>query len=136
MNLSVVAEVPTQGLSRNTWLELWWGFFWRGLCMLLPSLIVGVLVGIVLGIILGFLGAMFHIPKKTINIVGSAGVITSGLVAGVFIFAYWLRWLLKARFGEYRFALVKDIKSDSIADTSGYSSAGTDNDIFNIPVKL
>lgn len=75
-----------------------WGFFWRGICITLASSLCGALIG---GVV-GFLFALLGIPKSAATAV--AGIV--GLACGGIFLYFYIRWLLSARLGGFRLALL------------------------------
>jgi len=98
--LSTEIEVETGQLSASDWARLVWGLLWRaGVLALLGA-------SIALGI--GSVAAQLSGPSPAP--LGSALVRLAAGAAGLAALPLYLRWLLHARFGTLRLALIRTSK--------------------------
>src|SRR3972149_882107 len=106
MDSTTETEVAGSQLSMGDWLRVCWGFFWRGLIYILAITIVAGLAGALIGAAIAVVAKVFgaSVPSGLVlQVVGGS----IGLVVSVFGFTVYLRWLLRARFGSLRFALIR-----------------------------
>ena len=106
MNNTTETEVAGSQLSMGDWLRVFWGFFWRGVIYILAIAIVAGLAGALLGVVIAVVAKIFGASVPSAPILQVVGGLT-GLVVSVLGFTVYLRWLLRARFGSLRFALVR-----------------------------
>jgi ABC-type amino acid transport system permease subunit len=99
-------EISASSLTHKEWLSLTWGFFWRGACFTIASGLIGGLVGGILGFVVGIatvmVGGSIEAIKAPLQII--SGLV--GMSLSLYLFRYYIRWLLRARFGSFRLALV------------------------------
>jgi len=99
-------EVPASSVKNGEWFHLAWGFFWRGICFTIASGVVSAIVGGMLGFVVGFIvGPGARLEEIRVPLMVAGGLI--GLVLGLFLFRYYIRWMLRARFGSLRFAMLR-----------------------------
>jgi hypothetical protein len=101
--------MTTSNFSDLTWLArigICWGFFWRGLVATLGSTLAGGIVGggagLLLSITFRLTGwcACDYLP--IISVLGTG----LGILFGLFAFYLYVGWILRAKMGKYRLALV------------------------------
>jgi ABC-type amino acid transport system permease subunit len=100
-------EVSASSISQREWLSLAWGFFWRGLCFTVASGLLGGLAGGILGFVVGLVTVAAGGSAEDIRgpLQGVAALLGFGI--GFYLLRYYIRWLLRARFGSLRLALVR-----------------------------
>ena len=100
-------EVSADRLTRGEWFQLGWGFLWRGFVITALSGVVGGTSGFVIGFVGATICVALGVPRESYE--PSLKVIAGalGLVGGLFLFVVYLRWLLRARFGALRLALLR-----------------------------
>ena len=76
--------------------KIWWSMAWRGV-------LVGLLGGFIAGLFIGFIGAALGISEQTI----SALATLSGLVVGIPIGIWVVKYVLGKKFGDFRIVLVE-----------------------------
>ncbi len=95
-------------LDANAWMQLMLGFFWRGIVYTLGCIVAGALVGGIaggiIGVVLGILGTGLD---DITAITGTVGFVL-GLAVSLVGLKYYIRWLLRARFGTLRLVVVRD----------------------------
>ena len=103
--------MTTSKFSDLTWLTrigLCWGFLWRGLVATLGSTLAGGIMGggagLLLSIAFRLTGwcACDYLP--IISVVGTG----LGIGCGLFAFYLYVGWVLRAKMGEFRLALVRE----------------------------
>jgi hypothetical protein len=99
-------EVRLAELLRSDWMRLVWGFVWRGACVAVLSGVGGATVGFVVGFFAGGIAAMMGIPPEQYALPLQVGSVLVALAAAVWLLSFYVRWLLRARFGSLRLALV------------------------------
>ena len=107
MTSSIDLEVSVSSVTSREWFSLAWGFVWRAMGFAVASGLVGGLAGGILGFVLGLV--MFATGVSVEDAQGPlvvAGFLL-GLGMGFYLFRYYIRWLLRARFGSLRLALVR-----------------------------
>ena len=96
---TVIQEINQKELPFKSWLSMALALFWRSWIILLGSALVGGIVGFIIGL----LGALAKIPKIPIQIF--AGLIGFGI--GFFFLTILLKWFFKAKFQDFRIAILK-----------------------------
>jgi hypothetical protein len=109
-------EVHSSDLTLADWVRITWGFFWRHVCCALAGCVVGILLGMVIGLIAKAIGVFNQLGFQLF-----AGIL-GGLV-GFCAFAAQIRWLLHARLGWFRFALVRTCEPGTEAASSPPASS-------------
>lgn len=107
MTISQVDTIATSEVSGSEWLQLMWGFLWRGIvftiaCMVAGG-IAGAIVGAVIGMVMGIVGATIGQIR---SVTGTVGFIL-GLLVGFLLLRFYIAWLLQGRYGTLRLALVR-----------------------------
>jgi predicted membrane-bound spermidine synthase len=100
-------EVSISSVTQGEWWSLAWGFFWRGVCFGVASGLVGGVIGGILGAIVGLITAMVGGSIEDIRGPLGVGGFLLGLGIGFYLFRYYIRWVLRARFGSLRLVLVR-----------------------------
>lgn len=95
-------EVELGQLSAGDWLRLVWGLLWR-------AGVLGLLVG---AIALGVCAVAAQLTGSSPAPTGPALLRVAAGAAGLAALPLYLRWLLHARFGTLRLALIRTSKSD------------------------
>ncbi|MCQ4261183.1 hypothetical protein, partial [Stutzerimonas stutzeri] len=85
-----------------------WGFFWRALTVGVASGLAGAILGALFGFVVGLIVALSGGSKETIESIAGVGGAVLGLVSGIFFFYIYICWLLKAKFGKYKLALLEN----------------------------
>jgi len=106
-----ISEIDLETLTKSQWASLIWAFFWRGIVVSLGSGVTGAIAGGILGFIMGFVGSALGINIETmkpiIQVIGGL----AGLVVGFLFMVVFVKWLFKARFNDFRLALV-DVRNN------------------------
>jgi hypothetical protein len=100
--LSTEIEVETGQLSAGDWARLVWGVLWRA----------GVLALLVGAIALGVCSVVAQLTGSSPAPAGPALLRVAAGAAGLAALPLYLRWLLHARFGTLRLALIRTSKTD------------------------
>jgi ABC-type amino acid transport system permease subunit len=103
----VAAEVSEDQLTRGDWLQLVWGFFWRGLVFTVASVLVSAVIGFLVGFLVGMVCSALGVPPETYLLPLKVFNGLLGFAVGVWLLMFYLRWLLRSRFGSLRLALVR-----------------------------
>lgn len=105
--MNVIGEVKPTDLLRSDWLRLLWGILWRGVCLAALSGLGGALAGALVGFVVGALAAAagFAPEEYAVSLQILAGLL--GLAISCWSLTLYIRWLLRARFGSLRLALVR-----------------------------
>ena len=111
MTFSTDLDVSVSSVTQGEWLTLAWGFVWRGVCFTVASSLVGGLAGGILGFVVGVgtvaTGGSVEDIEGPLRVAG----FLIGLGLGFYLLRYYIRWLLRARFGSLRLALVRESSS-------------------------
>ena len=109
-------QTPTQltfdSVSSSERRTIFWGFFWRSIVVTIIASAAGGVVGGVLGFGIGFVAsAAGHSVADFLPMIRVVSGFTGLLVA---LLAYWqfIRWLFRARFGDYVLCLTKSSSAD------------------------
>ena len=116
MTFSTDLEVSVSSVTQREWLSLFWGFWWRGVCYAVASGLVGGLVGGILGFVVGIMTAVTGGSIEDVRGLLQVGGLLIGTGIAFYLFRYYIRWLLRARFGSLRLALVRPSSSVPAAD--------------------
>ena len=108
-------EVKIKDLNLEETLRVLWGFLWRGLAISVASLLAGAILGAIFGFIVGLIIALSGGSKETIESIAGTGGAVLGLISGIFLFYIYICWLLKAKFGKYRLALLEEQQEQHLA---------------------
>ncbi|WP_147171792.1 hypothetical protein [Pseudomonas sp. SJZ079] len=101
-------EVKIKELNLKDTLRILWGFLWRGLTISVASVLAGGILGAIFGFIAGLIIALSGGSKETIESIAGIGGGVLGLISGIFLFYIYICWLLKAKFGKYKLALLEE----------------------------
>jgi hypothetical protein len=112
-------EVKIKELNLKETLNVLWGFLWRGLTISVASVLAGGILGAIFGLIVGLAVALSGGSKETIESIAGIGGGVLGLISGVFFFYIYVCWLLKAKFGKYRLALLKEQQEQHPSSAQG-----------------
>lgn len=100
--------VDVTKLTSGQWLNITWGFYWRGFLYAIVLMIAGGVAGGITGGLLGFMMGMARVDLETIRkVTGFIGGVL-GLGLGIYSFRFYLKWILGARFGGMRLVLMSD----------------------------
>ena len=100
-------QVPLSDLRGSEWASLMWGFFWRGLVYTLASMVAGALVGGIVGAVIGaVMGAGGSSVDDILRLTRPVGFVL-GVAVAVVGLRFYLGWLLAARFGQLRLAVLR-----------------------------
>ena len=94
-------------LSGYEKLRLWWGFFWRSICITIASTLGGGLAGFIFGFLGSFLFAALKIPRVEVETIVTVGSGMLGFLVGAALFYVYIRWLLSGSIGGFRLLLVR-----------------------------
>jgi hypothetical protein len=105
--IRATGEVSYTELDRSDRLALLWGFLWRGVCVTLASSLAGLVAGFVIGLAGGLVAAAVGVPiaDYALGLRVAAGLV--GLGIGLGFLVVYVRWLLRARLGSLRLALIR-----------------------------
>jgi ABC-type nickel/cobalt efflux system permease component RcnA len=101
------SEVSPTELSRSEWIGVIWGFAWRGVAFTVASTLAGGVAGAVLGFIVGLVCTAMGIPAESWTPPLRVAGFVVGLVIGLWLLTFYIRWLLRSRFGSLRLALIR-----------------------------
>ena len=105
--VGITEEVSYVHLGRSEWFKLLWGFLWRGVCISAGSALTGIVAGFLIGALCGVAASATGVPVADyslhMRILG--GLV--GAAIGVWFLTFFIRWLLRARFGSLRLALIR-----------------------------
>ena len=99
-------EISASSLTEKEWLSLTWGFMWRGVCFSIAGGLIGGLTSGLLAWLLGGSIEALDVPLPVISFLVGTGL-------SLYIFRYFIRWVLRARFGSFRLALVRSSRLTS-----------------------
>ena len=104
---NTVTEVHYSDLTKKEWRQIIIGVWWRSAILVVLSLITAIIAGGLIGIAIGIFTAIIGLPKgsgKTFNIL-LGGI--SGVIVGVGYLHYWLRWILRSKYGSLRLSIIR-----------------------------
>jgi len=101
------AEVSLHELSRGDWRSLIWGVWWRGFVFLLATTLAGALVGAVIGVGFGIAAAVAKAPVNAYTIPLQICCVVAGLALAIWSYRFYITWVVRARYGSLRLALVR-----------------------------
>jgi len=107
-NGPITEEIQFESLSFRNWFTLAWAMFWRGIIIMIASAICGFIMGIILGALVGAICAGMDFPFETIKIPLMIIAYLLGTGIGFLFLIVQLKWFFKARFKDFRFALLKN----------------------------
>jgi ABC-type amino acid transport system permease subunit len=104
----VTRVIRADELMLSERVRLVWGFFWRGIVYVLASAVCGGLAGGIVGAVIGLIAASSGTPIADIQL--GVSIVGGTLGAAISLFLYWfyIRWLLRARFGSLMLQLVRN----------------------------
>jgi hypothetical protein len=105
--IGIAGEVSVASLDRSDWIRLVWGFFWRGLCLTLASSLGGLVAGFAIGFCGGLVAQAAGVAIADYGVHLRTAAALVGLAIGLGFFAIYVRWILRARFGSLRLALIR-----------------------------
>ena len=108
-----LSEVHVSNLSRADWARLVWGFFWRNMCCALVAGAAGGLITALVVLIIGVIFFLVGLPLQVLHSYRLGPALLGGLLGGLIGLYVNIRWLLRARFGWFRLALVSSSSGDS-----------------------
>ncbi len=98
-------------LTTRRLLRVWWAWQWRS--------VVATLIGsVVLITVFAFFAALLGMEKRTITLIGN--VIYMGV--GIFASIYFLGFVLRKDFGDFRLELVEKSETAPLPQTQGHES--------------
>ncbi|MCH7928845.1 MAG: hypothetical protein IID03_12830 [Candidatus Dadabacteria bacterium] len=103
----IVNEVDLQTLRKTDWFTLAWAFIWRGIFTTLGSAIAGGIVGFIFGLTVAILGSITGVDLETTKLIGQIISAFMGLIIGFIFVIILIKWILKARFRNFRLTLVR-----------------------------
>jgi hypothetical protein len=113
-----IVQVPLSELRGGEWVSLMWGFFWRGLVYTILCAIGGALMGGLAGGVIGaIMGASGSSIEEIGRITGPVGFLL-GLALGIGGLRLYLPWLLGARYGSLRLAVLRVHEGQELPSTS------------------
>lgn len=74
----------------------------------MASVLAGGILGAIFGFIAGLVVALSGGSKETIEVIAGVGGVVLGLISGIFLFYIYICWLLKARYGKYKLAILEE----------------------------
>ena len=107
VDATVSGEVLFADLDRNDLLRLLWGFAWRGVCFTLITAALGFVLGAVLGFVGTIAARIAGLTRDTYGMPLQIVCSFTGFALGLWALRYYLGWILRARFGTLRFALIR-----------------------------
>jgi hypothetical protein len=105
---AIPAEVSLQQLSRKDWAHLIWGIWWRGFVFLLVRTLVGGVVGGVIGAVFGIVAGVSGTPIESNQLPLQITCVVVALPLAYWGYRFYVRWILRARYGSLRLALVRE----------------------------
>ena len=100
-------------VSRKAKWVIFWGIAWRQLVAGMAGALAGGVCGAILGFLIGLFGALSGMSASAIMLTIRITAGISGLPLGGFVLWQLIRWLLRAKFGDYSLKLIRE--SDSHA---------------------
>jgi hypothetical protein len=110
--LGIIAVEPSEW-TRSDWMQVLWGFWWRGVCFAISAGIAGFIIGCILGILVGIAMAILGIPRELYTTPLQVTGFILGLGIGFYLLRFYIRWLVKARFGSLQLVFVRTAKTVS-----------------------
>jgi hypothetical protein len=99
--------VAVSSLRFAEWASLVWGFLWRGVVFTILAALAGGLVGGIAGLIIGLVAGTVGSSLEQIQRISQMVGAVLGFVVGIVGLRFYISWLLHARFGRLRLALVR-----------------------------
>jgi hypothetical protein len=87
---------------------VYWGLLWRWVLICVGATVTGALFGLVLGIFSGVIGLVTDIDASTRMAAIPFFAWPVGIVVGVFWLRYLVRWIFRAKFGDFSIRLVRN----------------------------
>ena len=108
-----IVVLPSE-LRYADWIQLAWGFFWRGLIVSAASGVCGAILGAIIGFFVGIIMAIAGVPQESylLPLQVLSGLL--GLALGFFFLIPLIKWLLNSNFGAYRLQLTRTKISDQL----------------------
>lgn len=107
VNENTLKEISLKELSFKNWIVLAWALFWRGLITATGGFIAGSIAGGILGFIVGIICGMTNYPFDSIKLPFQILCILLGLVIGLLFIILQLKWFFRAKFRNFRIAIIK-----------------------------
>jgi hypothetical protein len=99
--------LPFEELTPAARRNVYWGFIWRGAVVSIAGAIGGAILGGVLGFIFGYVGsALGHDVHQIMALIRVVGALV-GLVWGLFLIPYLVRWIFRIKSGLYVIRLIR-----------------------------
>ncbi len=98
-------RMDVDSLTSAEWWALSWSFFWRGVCFTVVSSLAGGVAGGFVGGIAGFMLAVSGRDVTDYETAFGAGGFIIGLLIGLYLLRFYIRWLLKSRLGGFHLSL-------------------------------
>ena len=103
----LLEEINRNELPFGSWFVMAWALFWRGILIMIAAAICGGIVGAILGFVVGFTCAFIGVPFEPIKIPLQILSALIGLGIGLLFVIVQLRWFFRAKFKDFRIAIVK-----------------------------
>jgi ABC-type amino acid transport system permease subunit len=106
-NLDKYFKVNPKNVLFSEWLQIAWGYFWRGIVISILAGFAGIIIGAIIGFFTSFIATLLNNDIENIKIYLQVIGFIVGLFIGLLMIIPLIKWILKSRFGKYRFLLIE-----------------------------
>jgi uncharacterized membrane protein YjjP (DUF1212 family) len=103
----LLEEINQNELPFGSWFAMAWALLWRGILIMIATAICGGIIGAILGFIVGLTCVFIGVPVEPIKIPLQILSSIIGLGIGLLFVIVQLRWFFRAKFKDFRIAIVK-----------------------------
>jgi len=117
-------EIPVSELTGKQWVSIYWGFWWRSACIIVAAVLLISAIYISLTFItivtsraLLTYGVLPYIKRSTALTIIKITAVIFGFPTGVYLSLLYIKWVLNARYGPLRLAIVlRDDREDTFSN--------------------